>query len=174
VNESPQHTAPDTGAAPTKVLSFFLDGREYAVDILCVQEIRTWEKPTRVPRARPHMLGVSNLRGALIPIIDLRKRFGIPTLAPSPLTVIVVIHVSLPRGNLTCGLVVDAVSKVHDLAPDELKPAPPGEGAIDAEFIRGLTLVAGRMLIVLDPAHLVAASLFPTEGNAPARVTVAA
>jgi purine-binding chemotaxis protein CheW len=156
------------------VLSFFLDAMEYAVDILCVQEIRTWEKPTRLPRARPHVLGVSNLRGALIPIIDLRKRFGIASLAPGPLTVIVVIRVSLARGNLTCGLLVDAVNKVHDLGPDELKPAPPGEGAIDAEFIHGLTVVAGRMLIVLDPAHLVSASLFPADTAEPTVTTVAA
>ncbi len=141
--------AASAAAAPNEVLTLRLGAEEYGIDILRVQEIRSYEQPTRIAGAPPHVLGVTNLRGVIVPIVDLRSRFGLDAQFGSG-TVTVVLAV----GGRTVGAVVDAVSDVVALAPAQIKPAPAFGSAIDAGHITGIaTLGEGkgaRMLILAD------------------------
>src|SRR6478752_4670857 len=94
-------------------LTFVCAGEEYGVEILCVQEIKGWENVTRVPYTPNYMLGVMNLRGVIVPVIDLRVRFGLPARAMDGSTVVIVVRVRSTRGEKTAGIVVDAVSEVY-------------------------------------------------------------
>ena len=150
-------TASKTTAAdasvPREVLTLRLGDEEYAIDILRVQEIRSYEKPTRIANAPSHLLGVTNLRGVIVPIIDLRMRFGLEA-AYDAATVTIVLNV----GARTVGAVVDAVSDVQALTPGQIKPAPDFGGVIDAAEVIGLaTIQQGdreRMLILVDIEQL--------------------
>jgi purine-binding chemotaxis protein CheW len=141
-------------AAPYEMLALGLGGEEYGIDILRVQEIRSYEKPTRIAGAPPHVLGVTNLRGVIVPIVDLRCRFGLVSVYDSG-TVTVLLDV----GGRTVGAVVDAVSDVVALKAEQITPAPAFSSAIDASHITGIaTLGEGeraRMLILLDIAALI-------------------
>ncbi len=136
-------------AAPNEVLTLRLGAEEYGIDILRVQEIRSYEPPTRVAGAPPHVLGVTNLRGVIVPIVDLRCHFGLDASFGSG-TVTVVLAVD----GRTVGAVVDAVQDVVALPPAQIKPAPAFGAAIDAGHITGIaTLGEGdgaRMLILID------------------------
>jgi purine-binding chemotaxis protein CheW len=117
-------------------LTFRLSEEEYGIDILKVQEIRGYENPTRIANA-PHFLkGVVNLRGTIVPIVDLRMRFGCSS--------------SEYIGQRTIGVVVDSVSDVMEIPAEALRPAPEMSSAIDASYIRGLAQVGERMVILLD------------------------
>jgi purine-binding chemotaxis protein CheW len=141
-------------ASAGEYLSFRLAAEEYGIDILKVQEIRGFEEPTRIAGAPPGVRGVLNLRGAIVPIVDLRSRFGIEPRFDD-ITVTVVLNV----GRRVVGVVVDSVSDVVALAGDQVKPAPEFGGAIDAQHITGLgSLGQGaqeRLLILLDIDRLV-------------------
>lgn len=151
VSESKSHAIVES--APREVLTLCLGAEEYAIDILRVQEIRSYEKPTRVANTPPHMLGVTNLRGVIVPIVDLRMRFGLEA-AYDATTVTIVLNV----GSRTVGAVVDAVSDVQALPPEQIKPAPDFGGVIDATQVIGLaTIQRGdreRMLILVDIERL--------------------
>jgi purine-binding chemotaxis protein CheW len=140
-------------AAPHEVLTLRLSAEEYGIDILRVQEIRSYEPPTRIANAPAHVLGVTNLRGVIVPIVDLRCRLGLDA-AYGPGTVTVVLNVA----GRTVGAVVDAVSDVVQLGTDDVKPAPEFSGAIDARHITGIgTLGQGdqaRLLILMDIEQL--------------------
>jgi purine-binding chemotaxis protein CheW len=103
-------------SASKQVLTFTLGDETYGVDILRVQEIRGWAPVTRIPQAQAHVLGVLNLRGSIVPIVDLRMRFSLPRAEYTPLTVIIVLSVESPQGRRDFGLVVDGVSDVIDVA----------------------------------------------------------
>src|SRR5580693_5632347 len=100
-------------------LTFQLAGQTYGVEILRVQEIKGWERPTRLPHSPEYVLGVINLRGAVVPIIDLRRRFGLGESQYSQTTVIVVVKIEGPRGPVTAGIVVDGVCEVCNIGMDE-------------------------------------------------------
>ena len=140
-------------AAPNEVLTLRLGAEEYGIDILRVQEIRSYEQPTRIAGAPPHVLGVTNLRGVIVPIIDLRCRVGLDAVYGSD-TVSVVLAVA----GRTVGAVVDAVSDVVALTPAHIKPAPEFSGATATTHITGIaTLGEGagaRMLVLLDIEQL--------------------
>jgi purine-binding chemotaxis protein CheW len=123
-----------------------LGTEEYALDILRVQEIRSYEEPTRMVNAPTFVKGVINLRGVIVPIVDLRLKLNIDTVAYDEFTVVIILNV---RGNVV-GAVVDAVSDVVTLTAATIKPAPQFEAAIDARFITGLATVGDRMLIVMN------------------------
>ena len=131
-------------------LTFLLAGQEYGIDILRVQEIKGWDKPTRIPHSPDHVLGVINLRGAVVPIIDLRMRFGVETAPFGPTTVVIVVRVHGQRGELTVGVVVDAVCEVCNVSESELRPPPDVGGSIDSDFVKGLAMTDKRMLILLS------------------------
>jgi purine-binding chemotaxis protein CheW len=133
-----------------QVLSFTLENETYAVDILRVREIRGYSPVTRMPEAPAHLLGVLNLRGAIVPIIDMRRRIGIAPVEPSALTVVVVLSVESSRGRRDFGLVVDGVSDVLDLASDDIRPAPDVSASCGEDLVSGLAPVGDRMVLLLD------------------------
>jgi purine-binding chemotaxis protein CheW len=140
-------------------LTFQLVGQRYGVEILQVQEIKGWEKPTRLPHAPVYVQGVINLRGAVVPILDLRKRFGLGEAEYGRTTVVIVVKVDTPRGELTAGMVVDGVCEVCNISAQELRAPPEMAAAIDTDFVRGLAMVDDKMLILLDVARLVSNTL---------------
>ncbi|MFL0797360.1 MAG: chemotaxis protein CheW [Cellvibrionaceae bacterium] len=131
-------------------LTFIMAEEEYGVDILCVQEIRGWEETTPIPKAPSHIKGVINLRGTVVPIIDLRRCFGMESIEYTPVTVVIVLRVESESGSRTVGIVVDAVSDVYTLSETELRPAPDLGDSVSTEFIRGLVNVNDRMVILLE------------------------
>ena len=131
-------------------LSFRLGSEEYAIDILQVQEIRAHEPVTRIATAPAYIKGVINLRGNIVPIVDMRLKFGLANAGYDSLTVMIILNI----GGRVVGMVVDAVSDVVALLPEQVRPAPAIGGAIEAGFVRGLAPVDGRMLIVVDIAAL--------------------
>ena len=133
-------------------LTFRLGGEEYGIDILKVQEIRSYEPPTRIANAPAFIKGVVNLRGVIVPIVDLRLRLGCESAEYSALTVVIVLNV---KGRVV-GAVVDSVSDVLELARDAIKPAPEMASAVDASFITGIGSVGERMLILMDIEGLMA------------------
>jgi purine-binding chemotaxis protein CheW len=142
-------TAASSGA-PREYLSFKLGSEEYGIDILRVQEIRGYEPPTRIANTQHFIKGVVNLRGVIVPIVDMRLRFELADVQYNSFTVVIILNI----GNRTVGMVVDSVSDVLELAPGQIKPAPEFNGAIDAAYITGLgTIKHGddeRMLILMD------------------------
>jgi purine-binding chemotaxis protein CheW len=138
-----------TMAARREMLTLRLGGGEYGIDIPSVQEIRSWEQPIRMAGAPPHALGVSNLRGVIVPIVDLRCRFGLDAAFDS-----ITVTLMLGVGGRTVGAVVDAVSDVVALAPEHIEPAPAFNGASEASDITGIGTPGAderaRMLMLLD------------------------
>lgn len=132
-------------------LTFHLGGESYGVDILRVQEIKGWSAVTHVPNSPDYMLGVLNLRGEIIPIVDLRVRFGMAELEYLPTTVVIVLRVNGRSGvRRTMGIVVDGVSDVLNIAETMVKPTPDFGAVVNTEFISGLATVDGRMVMLID------------------------
>ena len=140
----------DSGAEVNQYLTFMLDSEEYGVDILKVQEIRGWEEATKIPNSRDFMLGVINLRGSVVPIVDLRKRFELSDTEFSKVTVMILVKVTHNDNQRTIGMVVDSVSDVYTVAEKDLNPAPDIGGAIGSNFVKGLATVDDKMIILLD------------------------
>jgi len=146
-------------AGPThQYLSFILGGEEYATDILRVQEIKGWDTVTRVPYSPDYILGVINLRGSIVPVIDLRVRFSLPSAAFDAATVIIVVHVAGTRGERVVGIVVDAVSDVYSVPMENIQP-PPNVGSADHMFVTGLARLDDKLVIILDIERLVISSV---------------
>jgi purine-binding chemotaxis protein CheW len=141
------------GAAATKslansgqYLTLRLGSEEYAIDILRVQEIRSYEEPTRMVNSPSFIKGVVNLRGVIVPIADLRLKLNVPTVEYNEFTVVIILNI---HGTVV-GAVVDAVSDVVTLDGSTVKPAPQFEAAIDSRFIVGLVTLGERTLIVMN------------------------
>jgi purine-binding chemotaxis protein CheW len=133
-------------------LTFALGGEEYGVEILTVQEIRGYAPITAIPNTPPHIEGVMNLRGAIIPVVDLRRTLGMPATARGPFTVIIVLAV----GARVMGLIVDAVSDVLDVARADVHPTPDFGTRIDARFIQGLARAGDKLVVLLDVGRVLA------------------
>jgi purine-binding chemotaxis protein CheW len=131
-------------------LTFMLAGEEYGVDILRVQEIKGWDNATRIPNTPPYVQGVINLRGTIVPIIDLRMRFCLEKLEYGPTTVVVVLKVESESKDRTMGIVVDGVSDVYSVEPTAIKPTPDFGDEVSAEFVKGLATIDEKMVIILD------------------------
>jgi len=140
----------DCSSSEEQYLTFELAGEIYAIDILRVQEIKGWDKVTSVPNAPNYMQGVINLRGLIVPIVDLRKRFELEVVPYTETTVVIVMKVYSEIQDRTMGIIVDAVSDVHNIKQEEIKPAPVMHGAISNEFINGLATVNNKMLIIIN------------------------
>jgi purine-binding chemotaxis protein CheW len=134
-----------------QVVSFKLGSEEYGVDIAQVQEINRMVAITHVPRAPQFMEGVINLRGQLIPIIDLRTRFAMERAEHTKNTRIVVTEIGAKR----VGMVVDSVSEVLRLGTDAIEPAPEMITGVDTEYIRGVGKIEDRLIILLDLARII-------------------
>ncbi len=131
-------------------LAFKLGREEYGVDILRVQEIRSFEQPTRMANAPAFILGVVNLRGVIVPIVDMRIKFGMGEVKYDSFTVVIVLNI----GKQVIGMVVDGVSDVMTFTPEQLRPVPEFSGAIDDNHVLAIGSVGDRMLILLDIERL--------------------
>lgn len=136
-------------------LTFILDGEEYGVPILKVNGIQGWEKTTPIPNSPDFVKGIINLRGEIVPIIDLRKRFGLEELSYNQHTVVIVVRVEQDDKKRTVGLVVDAVADVYDIEPEAIHNTPDFGDRINNCFIRGLGMIGDKMVILLDIDTLV-------------------
>ena len=132
--------------AGREYLAFSLGGEEYAVNILQVQEIRAYERVTRIANMPAFIKGVMNLRGAVVPVVDLRVRFNVGNADYGASTIVIVINI----GPRTIGMVVDGVSDVVSVKASELRPAPQIAGVLTAEFLEGVAILDKRMLIIVD------------------------
>lgn len=143
---------PSTAAASARgeYLTFTLGSEEYGIDILKVQEIRSYEGVTRIANAPPFIKGVVNLRGIIVPIIDMRIRFALGQPAYDAFTVVIVLNLS----GRVVGMVVDSVSDVIALGDDEIQNAPDFASSFDTSYITGLGTVDDRMLILVDIERL--------------------
>jgi purine-binding chemotaxis protein CheW len=136
---------PQAGVDAGQYLTLRLGGEEYAIDILRVQEIRSYEEPTRMVNSPAFVKGVVNLRGVIVPIVDLRLKLQISDAQYTEFTVVIILHIN----GVVVGAVVDAVSDVVTLGAADIKPAPQFESAMDAKFIRGIVQMGERTLIVI-------------------------
>ncbi len=127
-------------------LTFALAGEDYGVDILAVREIRGWSKVTRIPQSPPFILGVLNLRGAIVPIMDLRLRFNLPEQERDDLTVTIIVALE----GRYFGMVVDAVSDVLDVDPEQVRAVPDFGQAIGTDYLGGLVPSGERMVLLLQ------------------------
>jgi purine-binding chemotaxis protein CheW len=152
-------SAPTRGGAAHQYLSFFLGGEEYATDILTVQEIKGWDTVTRVPYSPDYILGVINLRGSIVPVVDLRVRFSLEKAIFDAATVVIVVHVAGTRGERIVGIVVDAVSDVYTVPSENIQPPPDVMGSVDHMFVVGLANLDNKLLIILDIERLVISSV---------------
>ncbi len=133
-------------ASSGEFLTFTLGREEYGIDILKVQEIRGYEDPTRIANAPPFIKGVINLRGVIVPIVDLRIKFNLGNPTYDQFTVVIILNI----GRRVVGAVVDGVSDVIQLGSDDLHPAPEFGSALDTRYILGLGTIDERMIIVVD------------------------
>lgn len=129
-----------------KFLVFTLGSEEYGIDILKVQEIRDYEAVTRIAHAPEFIKGVTNLRGIIVPIVDLRIKFRLDNIQYNQQTVVIILNI----GQRVVGILVDGVSDVLTLRRDEIKPAPEFGASLSAEYLTGLGTVEQRMLILID------------------------
>lgn len=137
---------PIAAADSGQYLSLRLGGEEYAIDILRVQEIRSYEVPTKMVNSPGFVKGVINLRGVIVPIVDLRLKLNLPKVEYNDFTVVIILNIC----GTVMGAVVDGVSDVVTLNTQAIKPAPQFDSALDARFIVGLATLGERMLIVMN------------------------
>ncbi|OGU22306.1 MAG: chemotaxis protein CheW [Hydrogenophilales bacterium RIFOXYD1_FULL_62_11] len=132
--------------AADEFLAFTLGGEEYGINILRVQEIRGYEPVTRIANAPAFIKGVVNLRGTIVPIVDMRIKLGLGSPTYDPLTVVIILNIA----GRVVGMVVDSVSDVTTLSAEQLKPAPEINTSFDNDFLIGLGTLGDRMLILVD------------------------
>jgi len=142
--------ASTAGQATSEFLAFTLGGEEYAMEILKVQEIRQYDAVTRIANTPPFIKGVINLRGIVVPIVDLRIKFAVGAAQYDEFTVVIIINVA----GRVVGIVVDSVSDVIALTPEQIKPAPEFGGGFDTRYLTGLATLDQRMLILVDIGRL--------------------
>ena len=140
----------ETSALAGKYLTFALADEEYGVPVLKVREIMKVLAITGVPQAPPHVKGVINLRGKVIPVVDLRLKFGFPSQAYDERTCIIVVDVVLRAGRVMMGVVVDAVSEVLTIAANEIEATPDFGEHVNTEFMQGVAKIKGRVKFLLD------------------------
>lgn len=135
-------------------LAFKLGAEEYGIDILRVQEIRSFEPPTRMANAPAYILGVVNLRGVIVPIVDMRIKFNLEEVKYDTFTVVIVLNI----GSQVIGMVVDGVSDVITLAPEQLRPVPELSSSIGSDHLLAIGSLENRMLILLDIEKLMSSA----------------
>lgn len=135
---------------PKQLLTFAVGDEEYGIDIMFVREIKGWTSTTRLPNSPNYVCGVVNLRGAIIPIFDLRARFGMDRTQATEKHVVIIIAV----GERTIGILVDAVSDILTVEEEEIRTAPTMESNIDNAYVDGLVSIDKRMVVLLNTAHV--------------------
>lgn len=134
----------------SQFLTFILDDEAYGVEILRVQEIKGWTPVTRIPNTPDYMQGVLNLRGTIVPIVDMRMRFNLNNAEYTPITVVIVLSVKSDQGERVIGLVVDSVSDVIDVAAQDVKATPDFGTSLNTKFINGIATSNENMVMLLD------------------------
>ncbi len=140
------NTVNTSGSAGGEFLTFTLGAEEYGMDILKVQEIRGYDAVTAIANTPAFIKGVINLRGIIVPIVDLRIKFNLGNVTYNELTVVIILNL----GTRVVGVVVDSVSDVLTLTPDQIKAAPSLSTTLDTRYIMGLGTIDQRMLILVD------------------------
>ena len=135
-----------TGSDNRELLTFTLGSEEYGIDILKVQEIRGYDAVTTIANSPEFIKGVINLRGIIVPIVDMRIKFNLGNVTYNELTVVIILNIA----NRVVGMVVDGVSDVIALTAEQIKAAPEFSGAMDTQYITGLGTVDDRMIIIVD------------------------
>jgi purine-binding chemotaxis protein CheW len=142
-------------AEPAQYLTFMLAGEQFALGILAVKEIIEYHSLTTVPMMPDCVRGVINLRGAVVPVMDLLARFGRPSSETTKRTCIVIVEVqTADQESQVIGVIVDAVNEVLDIAPTDIEPAPAFGARIRTDFIQGMGKVKGKFVILLDADHV--------------------
>ncbi|MEQ8169665.1 MAG: chemotaxis protein CheW [Candidatus Eremiobacterota bacterium] len=131
-------------------LTFILDGELFALDISKVREVLDYTKITRVPQMPEFMLGVINLRGSVVPVIDMRTKFGMNKVERTVNTCIVIVEVTLDSDNVILGALVDSVQEVFELDPEQIEPPPKIGMRLKTEFIKGMGKKEEKFIIILD------------------------
>jgi purine-binding chemotaxis protein CheW len=144
----------DVASSGGEYLTFTLGHEEYGIEILKVQEIRGYEAVTKIANAPDYIKGVVNLRGTIVPIVDMRIKFNLGTVEYNQFTVVIILNVA----DRVVGMVVDGVSDVITLSAEQVKPAPDFSTTFDSEYITGLGTVDERMLILVDIERLMGSS----------------
>jgi len=139
-------------------LTFTLAKEEYGVDILRVQEVKGWAPVTKIPRSPDYVQGVLNLRGTIVPVVDLRMRFHLEQIDYTRTTVIVVINIETDAGRRVIGIVADGVSDVINVPVENVKDAPDFGTKVHTDFISGLATVNENMVMLLDIDKLLSAA----------------
>jgi purine-binding chemotaxis protein CheW len=157
--QSPQQRAAknkeaDASLEPTQYLTFMLAGEVFAIGILVIKEIIEYHNLTEVPMMPPSVRGVINLRGSVVPVMDLLARFGRPTSEITKRTCIVIVEVESGEERQIIGVVVDAVNEVLDILPADIEPPPAFGARIRNDFILGMGKVKGKFVILLDVNHV--------------------
>lgn len=134
----------------SQYLTFILDNETYGVEILRVQEIKGWTPVTRIPNTPEYMQGVLNLRGTIVPIVDMRMRFDLQHVEYTPITVVIVLAVKSDSGERVIGLVVDSVSDVIDVDAQDVKATPDFGTSLNTKFINGIATSNDNMVMLLD------------------------
>lgn len=147
-------SSPPGGVGSGQYLSFTLGGEEYGLDILKVKEIRGWEAVRPLPDTPDYIKGVLDLRGTIVPILDLRLRFNVGKAEYAPTTVIIVVSVETGEHSQVVGIVVDGVSDVLDVTAAAMRKAPELGARINTRFIRGMVTLEKRMVVLLDVDRL--------------------
>lgn len=155
MQNAPDAARAATGDEPRQFISFTIGTEEYGVDIMAIREIKGWTATTELPNTPPYVRGVINLRGAIVPIFDLRTRFGGGATVTGARHVIIVVSVR----SRVVGLLVDAVADIITIAAGSIQPVPDLERKADTGFLSGLVTVDGRMVALLDLDRLFDAEL---------------
>lgn len=143
-----------------QILSFVLGKEEYGVDILRVQEIKGWEKTTSIPNTPDYVMGAINLRGAVVPVVDLRIRFKLNEISYNDSTVVIIVRaVNTDGTDKIIGLVVDGVSDVYSVNLKQLQNAPSMSGTINSEYVNGLATFEDKMVVLLHIDQLINAGI---------------
>lgn len=142
------------GKRANEFLTFTLGNEEYGIEILKVQEIRSYEAVTRIANAPDFIKGVVNLRGVIVPVVDMRIKFNLGDASYGQFTVVIVLNIA----QRVVGMVVDGVSDVISLGPEQIRPAPDFSASMDVGYITGLGTVDSRMLILVDIEKLMSSS----------------
>lgn len=135
-------------------LTFISDSEEFGVSILAVQEIRVWSNVTDMPNTPDFVKGVINLRGVIVPIVDLRERLNKPSVDYNENTVVIVLKGKVDEREMVVGIVVDAVSDVYKFSHQDVKETPDFGSSIDSRFVAGMATIENKIIIILDESKL--------------------
>ena len=163
-SKQPGYERPGADESSHQFMTFTLGAEEYGIDIMVVREIKGWTDTTSIPNAPAHVRGVINLRGVVVPIFDLRARFGMGRTEPTKMHVVIIVSTE----SRTLGLLVDTVSDIISVKQDEIRPVPEMGMPIDDNFLAGLVTSRERMVTLVSLSGLFAnpaASPALTEGN---------